>query len=60
MLSVYSLSPLHTANFVVEDTVSALADMMLTQYVLPFEIAAVLLLVAMLGAIILAKGEDEV
>ena len=39
---------------------NALADMMLTHYVLPFEIAAVLLLVAMIGAIILAKGEDEV
>ena len=60
MLTVYSYSPLRTTEFVVEDTVNALADMMLTHYVLPFEIAAVLLLVAMIGAIILAKGEDEV
>lgn len=42
------------------DTVSALAELMLGKYVLAFETAAVLLLAAMLGAIVLAKGADEV
>jgi NADH-quinone oxidoreductase subunit J len=32
---------------------------MLSHYVLPFEVAAVLLLIAMIGAILLAKGAEE-
>ena len=46
-------------GFVSDDTVGDLADMMLNSYILPFEIAAVLLLAALLGAIILAKGDEE-
>lgn len=46
-------------GFVSADTVSDLADMMLGTYILPFEIAATLLLAALLGAIILAKGDGE-
>ena len=42
------------------DTVNGLADLMLTKYILPFEVVAVLLLVAMIGAIILAKGAEEI
>ncbi|AVX20506.1 MULTISPECIES: NADH-quinone oxidoreductase subunit J [Carboxydocella] len=38
-----------------KETVGQLAELMLTDYVVPFEIAAVLLLVAMLGAIVIAK-----
>lgn len=38
---------------------AALAAELLTDYVVPFEVAAVLLLAAMIGAIILAKGVDE-
>lgn len=41
------------------DEMAALADLMLGKYVVAFEIAAVLLLVAVVGAIILAKGADE-
>ncbi|MGM9581812.1 MAG: NADH-quinone oxidoreductase subunit J [Anaerovibrio sp.] len=47
------------AGFVSADTVGDLAEMMLSTYILPFEIAAVLLLAALLGAIILAKGDGE-
>ena len=46
-------------GFVSADTVGDLADMMLNTYILPFEIAAVLLLAALLGAIILANGDGE-
>jgi len=38
---------------------TALANVLLTGYVLPFEIAAVLLLAAMIGAVLLAKGVEE-
>lgn len=39
--------------------VGLLADLMLGKYVVPFEVAAVLLLVAVVGAIVLARGVDE-
>jgi NADH:ubiquinone oxidoreductase subunit 6 (subunit J) len=42
----------------VVDAVGALADLMLGKYVVAFEAAAILLLLAMVGAIILARGDD--
>ncbi len=45
-----------------EETASAIGEALLDKYVLPFEMAAVLLLVAMLGAILLVHpegGEEE-
>lgn len=41
------------------NTVKAIAEQMLGTYVVPFEVAAVLLTVAMLGAIIIAKGVNN-
>ena len=38
-----------------EETVGQIAELMLTKYVVPFEVAAILLLVALLGAVIIAK-----
>ncbi len=43
----------------VADTVGALAELLLGKYVVAFEAAAVLLLLAMVGAIILARGDEE-
>ncbi len=40
-----------------EETASAIGEALLDKYVLPFEMAAVLLLVAMLGAIVLVHPE---
>lgn len=42
-----------------ETTVASLAKLLFGKYVVPFEVAALLLLVAMIGAITLAKGADE-
>lgn len=42
----------------VADAVGSLADLMLGKYVVAFEAAAILLLLAMVGAIILARGDD--
>ena len=42
-----------------EQATAALADSLLTQYVVPFEIVSVLLLVAMVGAILIAKPEPK-
>lgn len=38
-----------------EDTVNKIADLMYTKMIIPFEVAAILLLVALLGAVIIAK-----
>lgn len=46
--------PLSTAT-PPEDTVNQIADMMYTKMLIPFEVAAILLLVALLGAVIIAK-----
>jgi NADH-quinone oxidoreductase subunit J len=43
-----------------EETASVIGEALLDKYVLPFEIASVLLLVAMLGAIILVRPEGSV
>lgn len=40
-----------------EETASLIGESLLDKYVLPFEIASVLLLVAMLGAIVLVRPE---
>ena len=42
------------------ETASVIGDALLDKYVLPFEIASVLLLVAMLGAIVLVRAEGAV
>jgi NADH-quinone oxidoreductase subunit J len=42
-----------------ENTTEAIAESLFGSFVLPFEIAAVLLLAAMIGAVVLAKGRDE-
>lgn len=38
-----------------DETVSLIAELMLSKFVVPFEVAAILLLVALLGAVIIAK-----
>ncbi len=42
-----------------DSTVGPIAESMLGKFVIPFEVAAVLLLVAMIGAILLARGEGK-
>lgn len=42
-----------------ESTVGPIADLLMTKYVVPFEVAALLLLVAMVGAILVAKGVKQ-
>ena len=59
MAAVAILSPFHSAPQSLGDAAPGLADLMLTHYTLPFEVVAVLLLIAMIGAIVLAKGADE-
>lgn len=59
MAAVAVLSPFKPAPQPLGDAAPRLADLMLNHYMLPLEISAVLLLIAMIGAIVLAKGADE-
>jgi NADH-quinone oxidoreductase subunit J len=59
MIAVVVSTPVPPGGYVSPDTVNELSDMMLNKYILPFEIAATLLLAALVGAIILAKGDGE-
>ncbi|MBP2631923.1 MAG: NADH-ubiquinone/plastoquinone oxidoreductase chain 6, partial [Firmicutes bacterium] len=43
----------------VQDTPALLAQFILTDYMVVMEVSAVLLLAAMIGAIVLAKGVEE-
>ena len=60
VMTVVSLTtPFRNGSAPAGDTASGLADLMLTRFSLPFEVVAVLLLAALIGAIVLAKGVDE-
>jgi NADH-quinone oxidoreductase subunit J len=48
-----------SGKIIVEDTPSLLGQLILTDYMIAMEVAAVLLLAAMIGAIVLAKGVEE-
>jgi NADH-quinone oxidoreductase subunit J len=53
--SKFSISPVKASD----TGVDLLAGLMLGKYVVPFEVAAILLLVAVVGAIILARGVQD-
>lgn len=59
MTMVVLFTPFNMVPAELGDTASGIAELMLTKYALPFEVVAVLLLAALIGAIILAKGVDE-
>lgn len=46
------------ADAVPENTVEFIGQLLLSKYVIPFEVAAILLLVALVGAIVLARDEE--
>ena len=42
-----------------ESTVSPVGALLLTKYLLPFEVASLLLLIALIGAVVIARGEPK-
>ncbi|MFB3786967.1 MAG: NADH-quinone oxidoreductase subunit J [bacterium] len=42
-----------------ESTVTPIGQILLTRYLLPFEVASLLLLVALIGAVVIARGEPK-
>lgn len=60
IVAAISLTPWKVASVPPpQETAAAIAHILLNDYAIAFETAAVLLLVAMIGAIVLAKGVDE-
>ncbi|MCE5285652.1 MAG: NADH-quinone oxidoreductase subunit J [Pelosinus sp.] len=60
ILIVIAATPWHySSSMAAQDTPSVLARLLFTDYMVAFEAAAVLLLAAMMGAIVLAKGGEE-
>jgi NADH-quinone oxidoreductase subunit J len=55
----YSNLPQVVQGKAANDALGALAGLMLGKYVVAFEVAAILLLLAVVGAIILARGAEE-
>jgi NADH:ubiquinone oxidoreductase subunit 6 (subunit J) len=47
----------NTVSPITQDTVAALGDALLNQYLMPFEIASILLLAALIGAAFVARGK---
>ena len=43
-----------------ESTIAPIASQLLTTYLVPFEVASLLLLVALVGAVVIARGEGKV
>ena len=60
MAVVIMLTPFRIMPVGLGDSAEGLAELMFTKYMFPFEVAAVLLLMALVGAIVLAKGADDV
>jgi NADH-quinone oxidoreductase subunit J len=55
--SVHGVSPGAQASLAVEGDTASLGRLLFTQYLLPFEVVSVLLLVAMVGVILLSKKD---
>ncbi|HZJ85068.1 MAG TPA: NADH-quinone oxidoreductase subunit J [Syntrophomonadaceae bacterium] len=58
-ISVVSSNWTNLVNNVLENPVGDLAQMLMGDYVIAFEVAAILLLVAIVGAIMIAKGAEQ-
>lgn len=60
LLTVIAITPWNVSIArAIENSAPFIARILLTDYMIAFEVAAVLLLAAMVGAIVLAKGVDE-
>lgn len=59
VLAAWASSPVATTAGAQEVTVKDLGKALLTTYVVPFEVASVLLLAAMVGAVVIGKREGD-
>jgi len=58
LIGVFTTTGWPTSNFSpYEETARPIGALLMTQYVLPFEVASVLLLVALVGAVVIARRE---
>lgn len=54
---LYTPWPTYTAARAPQPTTRIIGELLLTKYLLPFEVASMLLLVALVGAMVIARGE---
>lgn len=59
MVFVYTSVPWPTLTGIAGDTVAQIGRALFTTFVIPFELAAVLLLIALIGAIVIAIRDDD-
>lgn len=60
ILTIYQVPINYDTNPQLKDNhVAKLGEMLFTEYIIPFELTSVLLLVALIGAILLAKKEEK-
>jgi NADH-quinone oxidoreductase subunit J len=59
MFRSFHQSALHRSDGTIEGATAPLGQLLFTQYLLPFEIVSVLLLVAMIGVILLSKRDVQ-
>lgn len=59
LLGVVLIQPIAQARTVAELSVKQIGTLLLTKYVLPFELVSVLLLAALIGAIVIARGKED-
>jgi len=59
LMGVILIQPITTSSFYTEMTVKQIGRLLLTEYVLPFELVSVLLLAALIGAIVIARGKGD-
>lgn len=55
----YTPWPLSPAERAAEPTIRIIGELLLTKYLLPFEVASMLLLIALVGAMVIARGETK-
>ena len=58
LIGIFATTPWPASRFApYEETARPIGALLMTQFVLPFELASVLLLVALIGAVIIARRE---
>jgi len=56
---LYAPWPVRAAQRAAEPTTRTIGELLLTKYLLPFEVASMLLLIALVGGVVLARGETK-
>jgi NADH-quinone oxidoreductase subunit J len=59
LVGVVLIQPMTSTQPLVDVSVKQIGTLLLTKYVLPFELVSILLLAALIGAIVIARGKED-